>query len=122
MKEIDRFLLMLIQYVIGVYKDMKQADVHIDITSIPELSQHSVTNNKLMLGGNMTLTDTMDVIRKLSQENDKYFGYLKNVWDHLDVVANVPVRNVNFLACYLFPLFNIVFKVFYLKNIFRLEL
>lgn len=74
---------------------MRAADVYIDVTSVPELSQHMLTNNKLLLGGNVTLSDTMDIILELSKDKEKEFGYLKNVWDHIDVVANVPVRNVS---------------------------
>lgn len=41
----------------------------------------------------MSLTETMNLFYELAGKNPK-FSYLKKLADHIDVIANVPVRNV----------------------------
>lgn len=72
---------------------MKPVDIYIDITNVKELLVHSVNNDSLILGANMSLTETMNLFYKLGAENPK-FSYLTKLADHIDVIANVPVRNV----------------------------
>lgn len=56
------------------------------------LRTHAIGTN-VTLGGNMSLTETMEVLKKASMRSG--FQYLKYLVDHIDLVANVPVRNVN---------------------------
>lgn len=47
----------------------------------------------------MSITDSMEIMKIKSAENEN-FWYLDEVQKHLDLVANVPVRNVSaFVAC-----------------------
>lgn len=64
----------------------------IDITRVEALRSHSIGAN-VILGGNVSLTETMDVLKKASMRSG--FHYLKYFVDHIDLIANVPVRNVN---------------------------
>lgn len=75
----------------------QQFNLYIDITSVRELMDYKLTDDKLILGANMSLTATMELFYKLSAENPK-FKYLSKLADHIDLIANVPVRNVGSLA------------------------
>lgn len=65
----------------------------IDISSISELTSHYLDVN-LVLGGNITITDTMNIFHEISKTN-KDFWYLGTLYDHLLRVAHIPVRNVS---------------------------
>jgi hypothetical protein len=65
----------------------------IDISNIKELTQHYLDVN-LVLGANITLSDTMDLFKQLSENNEEEFWYLKIMYEHLEKVAHIPVRNV----------------------------
>ncbi|KAF2900404.1 hypothetical protein ILUMI_05782, partial [Ignelater luminosus] len=84
-----------------VYKRIKEPDVYIDITSVEGLLNHTISDNNLILGANMTLTNAMNLFYKLSKEQ-KNFSYLSKLADHIDLIANVPVRNTGTLAGNLF--------------------
>lgn len=65
----------------------------IDINGVSELHKISSRRNKLTIGANVSLSETMDVLKKVAA--DKFeFVYLKEIAKHLDLVANVGVRNV----------------------------
>lgn len=42
----------------------------------------------------MSLTQTMHIMNKIATENPEKFNYLKQLTNHIDLIANVPVRNV----------------------------
>lgn len=48
----------------------------------------------LILGAGMPLTEMMELFLKISAENED-FSYLKQFYDHMDLVAHIPVRNVS---------------------------
>lgn len=79
----------------GVIKNVKPVDIYIDIKNVKELLTHSVNEDSLILGANMPLTETMNLFYKLGEEHPK-FSYLTKLADHIDVIANVPVRNVSY--------------------------
>lgn len=81
----------------GVYKLETRSAVYINILHIPTLQEHSITNDQLILGGNMCLTEVMEVFSRVSTERPG-LSHLKIVTDHLQLVANIPVRNVGTLA------------------------
>jgi len=79
----------------GVYRRSPDIKAFIDVSGLAELKGHklSADNSSLTLGGNLSLSETMELCRQL--ENTKGFEYLSQVWQHLDWIANVPVRNVS---------------------------
>ncbi|XP_022822065.1 indole-3-acetaldehyde oxidase-like [Spodoptera litura] len=68
----------------------------IDISDVKELATHYIDVN-LVLGANMTLTDTMHLFKELAQSNED-FWYLHILYEHMDKVAHIPVRNIGTLA------------------------
>jgi xanthine dehydrogenase/oxidase len=79
-----------------VYRPSAEAQVYVDITSIDDLTRFKIENDFLVMGANMSLTDAMELFEKLPKRYEK-FEYLKNLSKHIDLIANVPVRNVSFL-------------------------
>ncbi|XP_030027604.2 indole-3-acetaldehyde oxidase [Manduca sexta] len=68
----------------------------IDVSNVTELTAHYLDVN-LVLGGNITLTETMNLFHELSKTNDD-FWYLKILHRHMERVAHIPVRNIGTLA------------------------
>ncbi|XP_039757385.1 xanthine dehydrogenase-like [Pararge aegeria] len=64
----------------------------IDIFSVYELKEHVLDVN-LILGAGISLSELMGIFQDLSTSTDD-FKYLKELHDHLDLVAHVPVRNI----------------------------
>lgn len=62
---------------------------------MPELHLHTIAQDFITFGGNVTLTEMIDILQKGSKNDG--FEYCKLVADHIDLVANVPVRNVRML-------------------------
>ncbi|KAJ6642124.1 Indole-3-acetaldehyde oxidase [Pseudolycoriella hygida] len=79
----------------GVYRRNENIDVFIDITRVAALQTHSI-GTSVTLGGNVSLTETMEVLKKASMRSG--FHYLKHFVDHIDLIANVPVRNSGTIA------------------------
>ncbi|XP_049766804.1 uncharacterized protein LOC126100259 [Schistocerca cancellata] len=80
----------------GVYRRDPDIEIFIDISDVSELKGHSI-NSQLIIGGNMTLTEAMELFYNISKTN-KNFSYTKVLADHIDLVANVPVRNAGTIA------------------------
>ncbi|CAH0550009.1 unnamed protein product [Brassicogethes aeneus] len=81
----------------GVYKETPKVFTYIDILSVKELITWKHADNELVLGANVSLSDTKKIFEELSKENIK-FRYLQKIADHLNKVANLPVRNIGTLA------------------------
>ena len=81
----------------GVYRRSPDIKVFIDISNVEELRSYKINQNSLELGANMTLSECMTVFSKLADDN-KNFSYLHEVVKHLDLIANVPVRDNGTLA------------------------
>ena len=64
----------------------------IDINDVEELRSHSL-GSELVIGANVNLTETMEILNKAS--NTSGFEYCKHLVKHIDLIANVPVRNVS---------------------------
>lgn len=80
----------------GVYRRAHDIKHFIDINGVSELHRVSNRRNRLTIGANVSLSVTIDVMRKVATE--KYeFEYLEEVAKHLSLVANVPVRNVSMI-------------------------
>lgn len=81
----------------GVYYQTAAPDFYIDITSVPNLINDSLTNDGLVLGANKTLNQAINLFRKISAEFPD-FSYLTKVVEHFSLVAHVPVRSVSIHA------------------------
>ncbi|XP_073981622.1 uncharacterized protein isoform X2 [Rhodnius prolixus] len=82
----------------GVYRIVHPPGVFIDINEVAELKTFAVYGDHLVLGANMTLAETIKFFRKISTQNPLLYGYTGVLADHIELVANVPVRNVGTLA------------------------
>ncbi|KAJ8967057.1 hypothetical protein NQ317_000049 [Molorchus minor] len=83
----------------GVYRQTATPNMYIDITSVAELTGYSLKNNTLILGANISLTEAMGVFNNISKENNNSnFAYLAKMRDHINLVANVPIRNIGTIA------------------------
>ncbi|XP_037034826.1 xanthine dehydrogenase-like [Bradysia coprophila] len=80
----------------GVYRRNENIQVFIELNGVEALRSHSIGNDNVTLGANMSLTETMEVLKKASCRSG--FHYLKYFVDHIDLIANVPVRNVGTIA------------------------
>ncbi|KAI8432031.1 hypothetical protein MSG28_004552 [Choristoneura fumiferana] len=63
-----------------------------DIFNIVELKGYILDVN-LILGAGMPLTEMMELFLELSKKNED-FSYLQQFYDHMDLVAHIPVRNI----------------------------
>lgn len=66
--------------------------VLIDIRPIQEIKGYFIDQN-LVIGAGTTLTDLLELCNTISKKSVE-FAYLKKFYDHLDLVAHIPVRNV----------------------------
>ncbi|KAJ0176240.1 hypothetical protein K1T71_008414 [Dendrolimus kikuchii] len=80
----------------GVYHVKDYPPNVIDIFNVPELKDYKIDVN-LILGAGMPLTEMMDLFVELSTQREE-FSYLKQFYDHMDLVAHIPVRNIGTIA------------------------
>ncbi|XP_041565054.1 abscisic-aldehyde oxidase isoform X3 [Drosophila elegans] len=95
-KDSDEFMLVAGNTAHGVYRRSTDIKHFIDVHGVEELHQHSSEGQQLKLGANLSLTQTMEIIRTTSKQAG--FEYLEVLWNHIDLIANVPVRNSGTLA------------------------
>ncbi|CAO1351447.1 unnamed protein product [Diamesa serratosioi] len=81
----------------GVYRRSTDLKVFIDISSVEELRGYETSATSLDLGGNVTLTEAMEIFTKVAAEKQG-FEYLRELVKHIDLIANVPVRNNGTIA------------------------
>ncbi|CAB3227797.1 unnamed protein product [Arctia plantaginis] len=84
----------------GVYHIQDYPPNVIDIFNVVELKGHSFDVN-LILGAGMTLSEMMELFNQVSSQDDN-FSYLKIFYDHMDLVAHIPVRNIGTIGGNLF--------------------
>lgn len=77
---------------IGVFRRSDDIEVFIDITAIKELRSHRITNDGLLIGASVSLTELMSILTENAKRTD--FEYVAELVNHIDLIANVPVRNV----------------------------
>ncbi|CAB3359533.1 Hypothetical predicted protein [Cloeon dipterum] len=81
----------------GVYRHYnRQFDARIDVKDVPELRGVVAGGGFFQIGGNTTLTEAIAAFK--TQANTSGFEYLNQIADHIDLVANTPVRNIATLA------------------------
>lgn len=76
----------------GVYRRDLNIEILIDINSVESLHLFKV-GDTLEIGGNVSLTDAMKILKKAATLSSN-FEYCKEIAKHIDLIANVPVRNV----------------------------
>jgi len=80
--------------ILGVYRPTVEPQIYIDLQDIPDLKSYS-TEPTVTLGGNMSLNDCMKLFNTVSKRKSNY-AYTEVLACHIDLVANVPVRNVSY--------------------------
>lgn len=76
----------------GAYPIEKYPRVLIDISDVSELKDYTIDRN-LVVGAGTTITELLRILNEVSRQD--YFGYLKTLCDHLELVAHIAVRNVS---------------------------
>ncbi|XP_075976918.1 xanthine dehydrogenase-like [Anticarsia gemmatalis] len=84
----------------GVYHVTEYPPNVIDIFNVAELKGFTIDVN-LILGAGMPLSEMMELFIKLSNQREE-FAYLKQLYDHMDLVAHIPVRNIGTIGGNLF--------------------
>ncbi|KAJ0176320.1 hypothetical protein K1T71_008494 [Dendrolimus kikuchii] len=79
----------------GAYPIEEYPRVLIDISNVAQLKVCLIDQN-LIIGAGLTLTEVLDAFQKTSAH--EYFGYLKQFYEHLSLVAHIPVRNIGSLG------------------------
>lgn len=95
----------------GVYRRDPNIEIFIDVTSVVELHFSAIGSTNIQIGGNVSLNETIDILKKAADTNSN-FEYCRELVSHIDKIANVPVRNViillsfynlnNYLLCFFF--------------------
>nr|CAD7461029.1 unnamed protein product [Timema tahoe] len=80
----------------GAYRRRVEPRVYIDVSGVPEL-RTLTTTPKVTLGGNVTLREAMEFFNVLSAQDQEY-AYTRQISEHIDLIANVPVRNIGTIA------------------------
>ncbi|XP_011197089.1 uncharacterized protein LOC105221652 [Zeugodacus cucurbitae] len=92
----DQYMLVAGNTAHGVYRRPPGIKHFIDLHAVPELKQHSIVGEKLTLGANLSLNEAIEIFQKMSQRPG--FEYCQQLWQHFDLIANIPVRNTGTLA------------------------
>ncbi|XP_014224706.2 xanthine dehydrogenase/oxidase-like isoform X1 [Trichogramma pretiosum] len=79
----------------GVYRT-KKVEVYIDINDVQDLHKIVKEDKVLTLGANVTISVAKSTFEKFMSE--KGFSYLKQMSEHIDLVATVPIRNIGTIA------------------------
>ncbi|XP_067645565.1 uncharacterized protein [Eurosta solidaginis] len=92
----DQYILVAGNTAHGVYRRSPNIKHFIDLNAVPALKRYSMIDEKLTLGANLSLTETMEILQKVAQRPG--FEYCAQLYKHIDWIANVPVRNMGTLA------------------------
>uniref|UniRef100_A0A0K8UYD6 Aldehyde oxidase 2 n=1 Tax=Bactrocera latifrons TaxID=174628 RepID=A0A0K8UYD6_BACLA len=103
----EKFMLVAGNTAHGVYRRSLDIRHFFDIHAVPELKQHSITNEKVTLGANISLTEAMEIFEQSALNPG--FEYCQQLREHFDLIANVPVRNVSIEKVFLKKLFPLVY-------------
>uniref|UniRef100_A0A182R8Q6 FAD-binding PCMH-type domain-containing protein n=1 Tax=Anopheles funestus TaxID=62324 RepID=A0A182R8Q6_ANOFN len=81
----------------GVYRRSPSLQAFIDINAVEELHTHSSDNNELVVGANVSLTEFMQILDATANKSPN-FSHFKQLEQHIDLIANVPVRSAGTIA------------------------
>lgn len=88
-----RYMLLAGNTAHGVYRTDKSIDIFIDIKNVGDLRRHTISSNEVKIGANVSLTSTMEILKEAAKKSG--FEYCLEIVRHIDLIANVPVRNVS---------------------------
>lgn len=88
----DQYMLVAGNTAQGVTRISECINTYIDIGPIAEMHCVVQTADSLTIGSLVTLTETIRVLKAATKL--KGFEYCQMLVDHMEMVANVPVRNV----------------------------
>lgn len=80
----------------GVYRRAQDIQVFIDVNAVDQLRKYSV-GKQLEIGGAVKLTEFLEILKKAPKDNLNY-SYCSELYNHVDLIANVPVRNVSLFS------------------------
>nr|CAD7203740.1 unnamed protein product [Timema douglasi] len=80
----------------GAFRNIVESEALIDIQDVGELKIKS-SQQEVFVGGNLSLSEITKFLYERSEQNEK-FSYMRQIADHLKLVANVPVRNIGTIA------------------------
>ncbi|KAL1140403.1 hypothetical protein AAG570_000335 [Ranatra chinensis] len=82
----------------GVYREEEAFQVYIDINGVSELHGFESKSDVIELGANINLTEAMNLFYDIAKAQPLKYEYCKTLADHIDLIANVPVRNIGTFA------------------------
>ncbi|XP_053662777.1 xanthine dehydrogenase/oxidase-like [Anopheles marshallii] len=81
----------------GVYRRNEAIQIFIDVNSVEELRSHYQNSDRLIVGGNVTLAELIEILRTAAKKLSA-FSYCEEMEKHLLLAANPAVRNVGSIA------------------------
>ncbi|KAI5643279.1 molybdopterin-binding domain of aldehyde dehydrogenase domain-containing protein [Phthorimaea operculella] len=87
----DSYMLVAGNTAKGPFPILEYPRILIDISTVAEL-KGSVVDQNLVVGAGNTLTEFLDICQSMSTQ--QYFEYLQKFWEHINLVAHIPVRNL----------------------------
>ncbi|CAG4933330.1 unnamed protein product [Parnassius apollo] len=79
----------------GAYPINQYPRILIDISMVAELKKVLLDQN-LVIGAGSTISEVMEVFKTVGKQ--EYFEYLLTLYEHLTLVAHIPVRNLGTVA------------------------
>ena len=76
---------------------VNNVDVYIDVNAVDQLHNYKVDDQNLTIGANTSLNTIMNIFEEVAKERPQQYSYLRQLIKHIDLVANVPVRNVRLI-------------------------
>ncbi|XP_012545633.1 LOW QUALITY PROTEIN: uncharacterized protein LOC101738607 [Bombyx mori] len=90
-KGYDSYMLVFGNTAKGAYPIFEYPKVLIDISAVAQL-KICLYDQNLVVGVGLTLTELLNTFETASKE--EYFKYLRKLYEHLLLVAHIPVRNI----------------------------
>jgi len=94
--KMDKYILVAGNTAHGVYRRSHDVKNFIDVNGVAELRKYAIGSDTITLGGGLSLTEAMKVFQEASKKAG--FEYCQQLWNHFDLIANIPVRNMGTLA------------------------
>ncbi|CAH2041771.1 unnamed protein product, partial [Iphiclides podalirius] len=87
----DSYMLVAGNTAKGAYPIFQYPRILIDISAVSELKS-VVLDQNLVIGAGSTISEVMEIFQ--TESKLEYFEYLEQLYQHLTLVAHIPVRNV----------------------------